>query len=246
MATFDCHVCAAQYVDPYRHWLLHPACRPCPAALWDDNISSDEEDFEQPGLSLAELVSTDIRREQIANDLADMRFEHGLDNAGVVALKAFVKGWIEGAAKQSVHALKHLMLPGVDRDSVTEALTVDLFADLQTEKQELAHMRRGKPYLEPRVVDLGDKEHVGSFNIIDLIIRKLQHDPKYRKAVLAKSDEWKRGELWKKVPDGPMKGFDDGVAARFHPHLMRPATNDEKDDVRFALDLNADDVEVRV
>ena len=41
-----------------------------------------------------------------------------------------------------------------------------------------------------------------------------------------------------------MKNFDDGVAARYHPHLMRPATEDEADDLRIAINLNADDIEV--
>jgi hypothetical protein len=32
---------------------------------------------------------------------------------------------------------------------------------------------------------------------------------------------------------------------RFHPHLMRPATADEAIDLRIAINVNADDIEVR-
>lgn len=83
-----------------------------------------------------------------------------------------------------------------------------------------------------------------SFDLCDLVRRKLQHDTEYRKQFIAKSDEWKRGERWEQKPDGPLQNFDDALGARFHPHLMRPATEEEADDLRGGIILNADDVEV--
>ena len=41
-----------------------------------------------------------------------------------------------------------------------------------------------------------------------------------------------------------MRNLDDGIANRFHPHLMRPATDDEARDLRIGIIKNADDVEV--
>ena len=150
--------------------------------------------------------------------------------------------------KQRVHELRQelspFLLPNADPEALAQVLDCDFFKGLETHKLEIAEMRRGVPYLEPRVVKLGDNEEVVSFSIIDLITRRLQHDIEYRKRCIEKSDEWKTGEKWNVEEDGEIKDFDDGVEARFHPHLMRQATVDEKDDVRIAVDLNADDIEV--
>ena len=88
------------------------------------------------------------------------------------------------------------------------------------------------------------QEHIVSFDIGELITRKLQHDTKYREACITKSEEWKRGEHWQETPTGQLDNFDDAAHARFHPHLMRPATSEERKDLRVGLIVNADDVEV--
>ena len=62
---------------------------------------------------------------------------------------------------------------------------------------------------------------------------------------MAASDFFKTGELFQKQPT-VLCDMMDGVAARFHPHLMKPATPEEIDDLRVPLIFNCDDIEVRV
>ena len=62
--------------------------------------------------------------------------------------------------------------------------------------------------------------------------------------MIAKSEEWKRGDKWCKPPE-KLASIDDGIAARYHDRLMRPATEEEKHDVRVGILKNADDIEVR-
>lgn len=61
--------------------------------------------------------------------------------------------------------------------------------------------------------------------------------------MFAKSEEWKRGDKWQKEETGKIRSMDDGSIMRNHPHLMRPATADEKRDLRVAAILQADEVE---
>ena len=114
-------------------------------------------------------------------------------------------------------------------------------------RMELAYAKKGVPYLEPRVVDLNPggehKEPVVSFHMASLLERALQTDPEFRKTILAKSDDWKLGERYQQEAT-VLEDFVDGSVARHHPHLLRPATEDESDDVRIALFTNGDDVEV--
>ena len=138
------------------------------------------------------------------------------------------------------------MKVGVQRADVVSTITSvsdTIFDRLETAKQETREMCRSVPYLEPRCVDIGDGAQVASFDLADLIEHRLQNDTRYRQACLAKSDKWKEGDKWMQPPTGKLDDFDDAVEARFHPHLMRPAADEEEDDLRIAINLNADDVE---
>lgn len=130
-----------------------------------------------------------------------------------------------------------------------QALEADVFDGLKTQKQETAYATENIPYLEPRHVDVGMKENVESvvsFDVADLLQRRLLHDKAFRQRVIAKSEEWKKGQKWCTQPSetGILSDIDDGTAARYHPHLMRPATVDEADDLRVGLIFNCDDIEV--
>ena len=54
-----------------------------------------------------------------------------------------------------------------------------------------------------------------------------------------------RLENRRQVASSVLADIEDGVAMRFHPHLMRRATADEAIDLRIAINVNADDIEVR-
>jgi hypothetical protein len=114
---------------------------------------------------------------------------------------------------------------------------------------ELKFAKMDVPYLEPRVVNLnkvgaGKPENVVSFHMGALLERMLQNNSTLRKAIIAKSDEYKRGDKYQQKAT-EFADYTDGSVARFHPHLLRPATEGESDDIRIGLFTNCDDVEVR-
>ena len=131
----------------------------------------------------------------------------------------------------------------LDRLVCTYAPT--LFTGIETEKKELAYAKKNLPYLEPRVVSLGDGEDVASFSMIHLLERRLQNDKEFRQTVIAASDSWKMGDRYQVRPE-KLSDITDGVIARWHPHLLRPATLEEANDLRIGLLFNCDDIEVSV
>lgn len=238
---YTCDECGCDYVSLTQHFRRNPECELPHLLVDDDDVSSsDEEEFStgcgaETAQSLQQRLSQDARQEQIASDLADLRFEHGLDEAAITKIKSNVTAWNKQRVRELQRELSPFLHPNTDSEALAQVLDCDYFKGLQTPKLEMAEMRRRVPYLEPRVVKVGDKEEVVSFSIIDLITRRLQHDIGYRKRCIEKSDEWKTGEKWKVEEEGEIKDFDDGVEARFHPHLMRKATDDEQNDVRIAI-----------
>ena len=121
-----------------------------------------------------------------------------------------------------------------------------IFEGIETSKRELAHTKSDVPYLEPREVQLSDdpNDKVVSFDICDLIARKLQHDSNFRKKAEACSDVLKSGAKYQTSPDGALENTLDGDEARFQPHLWRPAEADEEFDLRVPLQFQCDEVEV--
>ena len=183
----------------------------------------------------------------VAADLADLRFEHGLNQEGIAALQSSVRRWMKDVAQDAVKELEALVQSGLlateRAQRVADKVCVDIFAELSTAKKELSQMKRGTPYLEPRTTTIGS-ETIASFDLGDLYARHLQSNESFRKLVVRKSDAWKTGDKWQ-APPSVLADIEDGVAMRFHPHLMRPATADEAIDLRIAINVNADDIEVR-
>ena len=75
------------------------------------------------------------------------------------------------------------------------------------------------------------------------MIRLIQEHPVVCAQIIAKSEEWKRGDKWKKAETGKISSIDDGSIMRNHSDLMRPAAPGEERDLRVAAILYADDVE---
>ena len=146
----------------------------------------------------------------------------------------------------------NLLAPGASPESVLEQLKPELFQGVETSRLEVAARKKEYRSLEPRVTDLSgrgcrDADHlVVSFSAVELLTQRLQQDSEFRRKCHAKSEEWKKGDRWRRPPTTTIANFDDAVAARFHPRLMRPATADEEQDFRnrIALEFNADDIEV--
>lgn len=130
---YVCGACGEYYNELSKHLRYNPSC--IPELIDASDSESDEEDYREEDLPLAARFASDVRREVVANDLHDLRFEHGLDNKGVAFLKGAANRWTEGAAEQREAALRPLLRAGVSKADVLDALRVDLFAGLETEKQ---------------------------------------------------------------------------------------------------------------
>ena len=216
----------------------------------DEDISNSvpiDDSDDEATKSIIEDGHTSTRVQMVAADLADLRFEHGLNQEGIAALQSSVRRWMKDVAHDVAKELEALVQSGLlateRAQRVADKVDVDFFAALSTAHQELMQMKKGTRYLEPRITTIGS-ETVASFDLGELFARHLQTDESFRKLVVRKSDAWKTGEKWKTQPTA-LADIEDGVAMRFHPHLLRPATSDEAIDLRIAINVNADDIEVR-
>ena len=247
-----CEICGRTYHDYAHHLSKHPECdpdeEPCPELVECD---SDDDCDVDPLAELAGTIVADALRDTVAEDLAELRFDHGNGNAEIARLKALVTKWIAERDQQTARALAPLLRPGVGHQEVAAALGErGLFDGIETDKSELRYTQSKLPYLEPSVVNVGGEKQsdhkVVGFDPFDLLARKLQHDANFRKKAVVVSDRLKTGELYRTTPDGEdVSDILEGAEARFHPELWRPATEDEKFDLRVPLGFNCDDVEVQ-
>ena len=192
-----------------------------------------------------DISATQTQRERVAMHLAELRYEHGFDEPDIRKVKQFVSACVVNTDENVHSKLRHLLKDGVSEAEVKAAVKSDVFSGLATAEQEMAHASKTVPMLTQRVVKVSAKHSVCSHRLADMFIRRLQHDYEFRTKVRAKSDEWKIGKHWRQMPSGTMGNMDDAVRMRFHPHIMRPATEAEAADVRVAWIFGGDDVEVR-
>jgi len=80
--------------------------------------------------------------------------------------------------------------------------------------------------------------------VVSTLSRLLQYNPVAREHCIATSTEWKKGTLWKQQAE-VIADVTDGNNCRFHPHLMRPATDLESRDIRIGIGFYGDGIEVR-
>jgi hypothetical protein len=195
---------------------------------------------------LSAREASEQQRCMVAEDLLDGRFERDLSERDIAWFKSTLNRWVVPIVTQHVIQIQPFLHPHADPQAVREALQIKLFDGIETIDREMSQAKRGVPYLEPRVTTFASKHVVVGFRLADLLIRKLVHDPEWRRAVISKSDEWKRGEKYMVKPpeDEELFEMDDAVEMRLHPDIMRPATDDEIYDIRVGLLANQDDVEV--
>jgi hypothetical protein len=129
-----CSVCgkACKDVEKHARW-AHPDRRPAPASSPARCLAPD-----------AALVASErahIQREQlqmeVATDLLDLRFERGLREPDLQAVKACTTRWVDGITANAHAKLDGLIKPGVTAEQVKEALGVNLFEGLETTKKEV-------------------------------------------------------------------------------------------------------------
>ncbi len=245
-----CTVCHRAYASLTQHLLHWPSCDEegllCKAVVVYDGASAvhDADVLDSGGDDLAENFATDALQATVAADLAELRFEYGMSGKEITVLKKKVAEWRALEVDAMVAALRPHLKDDVTESDIDRLLEGNIFQGLETESKEMAAAQYGVAALKPTVVQVGPEDTVVSFNVAALLEHKLQHDKVFRRTVLAKSEEYKRGEQWKKQPEDKIASWEDGTAARWHPHLMRPATSEEVDDVRIPLCFNCDDIEV--
>lgn len=199
------------------------------------------------GPDVSGMIIVDQLKANMAEDLSDMRNQRGFDEEDIKLVKERIGQRVKELVDAAPYLLREYLRDDVPREQVLKALELDLFGGLSTAAQELKLAQKDVPLLKPRVVDLkpNGQAKVVSFRMAELLLRMLKENPTFRKRVLQKSDEWKTGAKWKTRPTDRLKDIDDGVYARWHPHLLRPATEEEAYDVRVGLISNGDDIEVR-
>ena len=241
--TQTCSRCAMPYISFAQHVRQHPACNPAVFCVPETPV--------EPTLQTTVGVvssTTELLQHQVARDLLEMRYEQGLSEPDIVHVKAAARRWTGEYATVAALQLmeKGLLRPGVTLENLKAALAVNIFDGLETKHKEFAAAKRDLPYQAPRVVypDGGKKgEPIVSFDMAQLYFRRLNEDAGFRKQFLAKSAELKSGAKYKVLPE-ELDDILDGVAARWHPHLHRPATPEEEHDVRGAQLEQVDDLEL--
>ena len=191
--------------------------------------------------------AAELLQHAVARDLLDLRYKHGLSEVDIDHVKACSRRWAHEIAGVAAMQLidKGLVQRDVSMEALRAALSVNVYDGLETKAKEFT-AKRDLPYLEPRVVypkGDGKGEPIISFDQAALYFRRLNHDAAFRKTVVAKSDELKTGSNYHKVPE-VLDDILQGVVARWHPHVHRPATAEEEYDVRVVQLEQVDDLEL--
>ena len=237
-----CEDCGESYKDLARH---EATCvgvfEPCSSPRPDGECPHTT-----PLCDIESVVASSELQEEVASDLCDLRHMRGLDEVDIKQIKQAVRGWDATANAIRAERLLPFLRDGMTPEELKAILSVDVFDGLATSYMEFARAKQNTPFIEPRVVKLGGKDEVISFDMASLLQRKLVYDADFRKTCESRSRVWKRGEHWQVSPqtDDILDEFDKAVGARFHAELMRPATKDEEHDLRVPLLFNCDDIEV--
>ena len=157
---------------------------------------------------------------------------------------------------------------GVDTTTTKEQLyraideTLNVYAGLETASKRTANDRERFPHIQPVTRKVGETTHaqrddsgfvyrskkvvhkVVDVPIVATLVRLLQHDERARFHCIPKSNELKCGEHWRAGPAEAIADIWDARLARDHPHLMRPATEDECNDLRLGIEIYQDGIEV--
>ena len=237
-----CPGCRKPFACHAQHLRRDARCAALVAAL--ECGECDDPEPEAPS-QVQLMLERDSGAFEVAEGLAELRYNRNMNNPQVEAAKQLAHVAAKRSREQAFGQLQHLLRPGVSAADVEAALAAaNPFEGVKTRKTETAVLKQHYPLLETRVTNLGDGHRVVGVNAVDAIIRLLRENVEVRRQMIAKSEEWKRGDEWR-VTSARLDNIDQGSAFRQHPHLMRPATPDEARDLRIAIILYADEVEVR-
>lgn len=222
------------------HFSFKPMCKEVYVSINDSGVEHTGMCPPQPAEQVGLLK--EVQQQDMLEALAKMRYDRMLNESDIASAKELARVAANNMRDQITEALR---MQKDERAQLLQQIN-DPFDGIDTKKQEFTKQAAMYPYVCPRQVQLSanKRDIVVSLPLDKLIIRQLQHDAKFRTAVLEKSEEWKRGDGWRR-PGSSYGSIDDGCIARCHPHLMRPATQEEERDVRMAYIVYVDEVEVR-
>ena len=142
----------------------------------------DVEDADEAELLFDSVLDDAAVSSEVALSVAGLKYERGFHRPDVNAAKEFAAVMCKRSREMSYDVLKHLLQPGVKSADVIAALENlggKLYAGIDTEKLEMAHLKRILPMLDVRVTNIApascqDRHRVVSVDVNDAIIRLLQ------------------------------------------------------------------------
>lgn len=206
-------------------------------------------------------VNTDTRdmmmqqlRLDVADDLADLRYEHFLPERAIRLCKLSAQRWADMIANTLLERLAPALRAEVPVDFLEAELNgcTRLFTGLETPRQELKQLTARVPYVKPikRVLGVSRQGSVATQDvcwdvpIIEAYVLRLQKDATFRRHHVEWNKIFKSGELYRvksEILTHPLTAD----AARFHEKLFKKATEAEANDFRGALSWYNDAFDVR-
>lgn len=187
-----------------------------------------------------------IMRDMVSEDIADRRYSAYIEESCIEHFLRMVRKWLAFAADELKLALKeHLKEHCVEAGNKAIDSSLDIFNGLETPALRYAYLKRTHPFIQPIIRSFGPVGHAVDLPVVSTLSRLLQYNPVAREHCIATSTEWKKGTLWKQQAE-VIADVTDGNNCRFHPHLMRPATDLESRDIRIGIGFYGDGIEVRL
>ena len=205
----------------------------------------------------------DVLIDEVGNDPADLRYDHYLEEKSLRLFKTSAQKWADAIGAEIIARVAPALQSNLNMEWLRAEVSAatQLFTGIETPRRELVRMKAKVPYIEPKTRVLGsstlavqdDSGHIyrsGSkrdvvheLPMVQTITRMLQHDARLRHYALEKNKDFKSGRLYHKKVD-PITDVIEAETACNHGELWRPATDDERYDLRMPLGFYNDAFEV--
>jgi hypothetical protein len=200
--------------------------------------------FSAAGDASSSALWNDTCRESVLGDLTTLRFGKHIPEATVAPMKCMVKKWVAESTKRTVDQVREARGEAcADHLAALLNTNFDFFNNIETEKKELAALKRSElPYVEPvvRWLEHGSpKSRVTDLPFVDTLTRLLVHNKTARAQFFASSDLYKSGSL--RQPQTAIRDIAQGRALRNHPLTER---SDNPKELRIGVVMSYDDLEV--
>jgi hypothetical protein len=199
---------------------------------------------------------------EVAEDLARLRYEKYMSDSFINVFVGCSKSWHTSMLEEVAAVVNSL--PGPNNEEV-KALAVEkiksifnIFEGLETAAQRKSFQKKTTATIEVIERPLGYlpiKDKAGNVlrtqsasaadvPIIETLTRLLQTNKRARKLIMQASNRWMQGDKHC-VQAEHLADMEDGDCCRFHPHLMRKATEQERirRTIRIGLCLYQDGIE---